>query len=137
MSAEAFLAQPLAPLWLEALVSLLLLNGAAFCVVGATGLLRFPNFFLRAHPAALPYTMGTWSIAAASVAWFSATQGVLSIQPWTVVVLLPIGAPVAVVFLARAALFRMRRAGHADPAAVGEPEPAAREGRRAGGTDGA
>jgi len=123
MSAEAFFAPSLTPLWVDALVSLLLLNGAAFCVVGATGLLRFPHFFLRAHPAALPYTMGTWSIAAASVVWFTATQGVLSIQPWTVVVLLPIGAPVAVVFLARAALFRLRQAGRTGAAAAGDSEP--------------
>jgi multicomponent K+:H+ antiporter subunit G len=123
MSAEAFLAHSLTPLWVDVVVSLLLLNGAAFCVVAASGLLRFPHFFLRAHPAALPYTMGTWSIAAASVLWFSATQGVLSIQPWTVVVLLPIGAPVAVVFLARAALFRLRRAGHTGDVAAGDSEP--------------
>ncbi|MCD6681829.1 MAG: monovalent cation/H(+) antiporter subunit G [Burkholderiaceae bacterium] len=122
MSAEASLALPLVPLWVDIVVSLLLLNGAAFCVVGASGLLRFPHFFLRAHPAALPYTMGTWSIAAASVLWFSATQGVLSIQPWTVVVLLPIGAPVAVVFLARAALFRLRRMGSVGAVAAGEDE---------------
>ncbi len=130
MSAEALLVSPaLTPLWVDVVVSLLLLNGAAFCVVGATGLLRFPHYFLRAHPAALPYTMGTWSIAAASVVWFSATQGVLSIQPWTVVVLLPIGAPVAVVFLARAALFRLRRAGHTGAVATGDDE-APRDGAR-------
>lgn len=111
------------PLWVDAIVSLLLLNGAAFCVAGAVGLLRFPHFFLRAHPAALPYTMGAWSIAAASVLWFSVTQEGLSIQPWTVVVLLPIGAPVAVVFLARAALFRLRRAGHVGAVAAGDSEP--------------
>ncbi|HEY0878254.1 MAG TPA: monovalent cation/H(+) antiporter subunit G [Zeimonas sp.] len=103
------------PLWVDVIVSLLLLNGGAFCVVGATGLLRFPHFFLRAHPAALPYTMGTWSIAAASVVYFTASQASLSIQPWTIVVLLPIGAPIAVVFLARAALFRLRRAGYVEP----------------------
>ena len=129
MSAEVFLAHSLTPLWVDALVSLLLLNGAVF---GAPGLLRFPHFFLRAHPAALPYTMGTWSIAAASVVWFSATQGGLSIQPWTVVVLLPIGAPVAVVFLARAALFRLRRAGHKGAAAAGDSAPVRTEGSASG-----
>ncbi|MDT3679311.1 MAG: monovalent cation/H(+) antiporter subunit G [Burkholderiaceae bacterium] len=130
MSAEAFPALALTPLWVDIVVSLLLLNGAAFCVVGATGLLRFPHFFLRAHPAALPYTMGTWSIAAASVLWFSATQGALSIQPWTVVVILPIGAPVAVVFLARAALFRLRRMGRVGAVAAGDNE-APRDGGQA------
>ena len=104
-----------APLWVDAIVSLLLVNGAAFCVVGAAGLLRFPHFFLRAHPAALPYTMGTWSIALASLVWFSASQENISIQSWTIVVLLPIGAPVAVALLARAALFRLRRAGYVEP----------------------
>ena len=103
------------PLWIDLVVSLLLLNGAVFCVIASVGLLRFPHFFLRAHPAALPYTMGTWSIAAASVVWFTASQHSLSIQSWTIVVLLPIGAPVAVAFLARAALLRLRRAGHAQP----------------------
>lgn len=108
------------PLWIDAIVSLMLLNGAAFCIIGAIGMLRFRSFFLRAHPATLPYTMGTWSIAAASVVWFTASQGVLSIQPWTVVVLLPISAPIGVVFLARATLFRLRRAGYAEPPPRGD-----------------
>lgn len=111
------------PFWVDLVVSALLLAGAAFCVIGAIGLLRFPYFFLRAHPAALPYTLGTWSIAAASLVWFTATGHSLSVQPWVIVVLLPIGAPVAVVFLARAALFRLRRAGRAAGADPGSGAP--------------
>lgn len=112
------------PLWVDVIVALLLLNGAAFCVVGAVGLLRFPHFFLRAHPAALPYTMGTWSIAAASVVWFTASQGSIAVQTWTIVVLLPIGAPVAVALLARGALFRLRRAGYVEPPPRDPADPA-------------
>lgn len=132
MSADTVLAVPaLTPLWVDVIVSLLLLNGAVFCVIAAMGLLRFPHFFLRAHPAALPYTMGSWSIAAASVLYFTASQQSLSIQPWTIVVLLPIGAPIAVVFLARAALFRLRRAGHVEPPPPRGADPA-RQPARAG-----
>ncbi len=104
------------PLWIDALVSLLLVTGGAFCVVGAIGLVRFRDVYMRMHPATLPYTMGTWSIALASIVYFSASQERFSVQPWAIVVLLAIGAPVATVFLARAALFRLRRAQRAEPA---------------------
>jgi len=43
---------------------LFLLSGAVFCVIGAAGLIRFPDFFSRAHAAGITDTMGASLILA-------------------------------------------------------------------------
>lgn len=46
----------------HALVWVLLLGGAAFCVIGAIGMLRLPDFYTRTHAATLPDTLGAGMI---------------------------------------------------------------------------
>jgi len=36
----------------------LLVSGAAFCVVGGVGVLRMPDFYTRTHAASIPDTLG-------------------------------------------------------------------------------
>ncbi len=43
---------------LDALSWLALLGGSAFCIVGAIGLLRMPDFWARTHAAGLTDTLG-------------------------------------------------------------------------------
>lgn len=38
--------------------AVLLVTGAAFCVIGGVGVLRMPDFYTRTHAASLPDTMG-------------------------------------------------------------------------------
>jgi len=47
---------------LHALVWILLVGGAAFCVIGAVGMLRLPDFYTRTHAATLPDTLGAGMI---------------------------------------------------------------------------
>ena len=42
--------------------SLSLALGAAFVLIGAFGLLRFPDFFTRLHAVSVTDTLGTWLI---------------------------------------------------------------------------
>jgi multicomponent Na+:H+ antiporter subunit G len=44
--------------WLGALSWLCLLGGGFFCVVGAVGLLRMPDFYTRMHAASVIETLG-------------------------------------------------------------------------------
>ena len=99
---------------LEAIVALLLLVSGFVTLVGALGLLRLRDYFLRMHAPSLAYTLGSWAVALASVLHFSFGEIRLSLHVWLIIILLSITAPVTTVLLARAALFRERRAGAAD-----------------------
>ena len=98
------------PACLEVLVALLLLASGLLSLAGALGLVRLKDFFQRMHPPALATTLGSWCAALASVVYFSAFDGRLSLHAWLIVILLAITAPVTTTLLARAALFRRRAA---------------------------
>lgn len=60
------------PLWLEILLSVLLLIGSGlFALVGALGLLRFPDFYMRLHAPTKATTLGVGGLLLASMgaAW--------------------------------------------------------------------
>lgn len=101
-------AQPL-PLWVEILVSLLLLASAVFTLAAAIGLVRLQSFFQRMHPPALIYTGAAWCVTLASITYFSAQGHGLVLHVWIIIILLSITVPIATVLLARAALFRNRQ----------------------------
>ena len=102
------------PSWLQIVVAALLVCSGVFVVIGALGFLRLPGFFLRMHPPALTYTLGSWCVALAGVLYFSALDGRLALHPLLVPVFLAITVPVTTLLLARVALFRRRLAGTAD-----------------------
>ena len=55
---------------IELVVSILLVVGGAFALVGAIGLARFPDFFTRLHGPTKATTLGVGSIALASIVYF-------------------------------------------------------------------
>ncbi|MFL6580549.1 MAG: Na+/H+ antiporter subunit G [Burkholderiales bacterium] len=103
------------PLWVEAITGLLLVASGLFSLTGAVGLIRLKDFFRRMHPATLAYTLGAWCVTLASIVFFSALEARLSLHVWVIIILLAITAPITTILLARAALFRMRRAGEDVP----------------------
>lgn len=102
------------PFWVEATVAALLVASGLFVVISAFGFLRLPDFFLRMHPPALAYTVGTWSVTLAGILYFSALESRPVLHPWLIVIVLSISVPVTTVLLARVALFRRRVAGETD-----------------------
>lgn len=50
--------------WLDIASGALLVGGGFFCIVGAVGLLRMPDFFTRTHAASLIETLGAGLILA-------------------------------------------------------------------------
>jgi len=103
----------------DAVVALLLLLSGGLVVSGALGLWRLPSVFLRLHAPAVASTLGVWAVALASVVYFTADAGRLTVHVWVVAILLSITTPVSTVLLARAALFRGRQAGEPLPPPLG------------------
>jgi multicomponent K+:H+ antiporter subunit G len=101
--------------WVELVVAVLLVASGALAVIGAVGIVRMPTFFRRLHPPALANTLGAWCVALASIVYFTALEGRLSLQAWIVNILLAITAPITTLLLARAGLFRKRQAGDEVP----------------------
>ena len=96
---------------LEAIVGLLLVASGMLALLAALGVLRLKDFFLRMHAPALAITLGSWTVTLASIVYFSTSPAGLSLHVWLIIILLSITAPVTTVLLARAGLFRQRRAG--------------------------
>ena len=91
-------------LWIEALVSLFLLLGSLFTLIGAIGLYRLPDFFTRLHGPTKATTLGVGSMVIASMIYFSAVRGSLSLHELLITLFLFITAPVSCHMLAKAAL---------------------------------
>ena len=111
------------PFWAEVLIAALLVMSGMFVLCSAVGFLRLREFFLRMHPPALAYTLGSWCIAGASVLYFSLLEGRLALHPLLVPILLALTVPVTTVLLARASLFRQRAAGDTETPPPLAPEP--------------
>ena len=82
----------------------LIVTGSAFCVIGATGLLRMPDFFTRMHAASVVDTLGAAFILAGLM--LQAGFSLVTIKLIAIGVLLFFTSPVATHALARAALAR-------------------------------
>ncbi len=94
---------------IESAVSLLILVGAAFALLGSIGLARLPDFFTRLHGPTKATTLGVGAMTLASALFFSAAGPGLSLHELAVLVFLFITAPVTAHVLAKAALHRRQR----------------------------
>ena len=88
---------------LEVAVAFCLLAGGFFALVGAIGLARFPDTFMRLHAPTKATTLGVGSILAASLLYF-AGSGRLVFHEVLIGVFLFMTAPVSALMLARAAI---------------------------------
>ncbi len=92
------------PLWIEILVSLLLVAGSLFTLIGAVGLYRLPDFFTRLHGPTKATTLGVGGIVIASLLFFSVEREGLSLHEVLITLFLFITAPVSAHMLAKAAM---------------------------------
>ena len=120
------------PFWIEAVVAALLVASGLLVLLSAIGFVRLRDFFLRMHPPALAYTLGSWCVAVAAALYLSALQGRAMLHPLLLPFLLAVTVPVTTVLLARVSLFRQRKRElerGRDPAA---PDAQPGEGGKAG-----
>lgn len=91
------------PLWAEALCALMLVVGGTFTLVGAIGMVRFPDFFMRLHAPTKATTLGVGGMLIASMVAGWARPGA-GLHELLVTLFLVITAPVSANLMALAAL---------------------------------
>lgn len=99
------------PLWVEVPVALLLVLSGLFTLSASLGIVRFRTFFQRMHPPALAFSFSAWCVTLASIIYFSAQDGALSLHAWLIIIFLSLTVPVTTILLARTELFRRRTHG--------------------------
>lgn len=100
---------------IELLISILLVTGGVFALLGSWGLAKLGDFYKRLHGPTKATTLGVGTALLASALWFSLRGPGLSLHELLITVFLAMTAPVSAHLLARSAL-------HADPAAI-PPRP--------------
>jgi multicomponent K+:H+ antiporter subunit G len=89
---------------LDILVSALLLVGSFFILVGAIGLVRFPDFFMRLHGPTKSTTLGVGGMLLAAMV--SGVGDGLSVREFLIALFLFVTAPVSAFLLGQAGLRR-------------------------------
>ncbi len=89
---------------LEIIVSLCLLIGAAFALIGSIGLARLPDFYMRLHGPTKASTLGVGGMVVGSLIYFSTRGEGLSLHEFLIAIFLFITAPVSAHIVAKAAL---------------------------------
>jgi multicomponent K+:H+ antiporter subunit G len=90
--------------FIEAIVCALLLTGSLFTLVGAIGLARLPDFFMRLHGPTKSTTLGVGGIVLASVVDFSTHNDFASLHELLIPAFLFLTAPISAHMLAKAGI---------------------------------
>ncbi|MCK9337298.1 MAG: Na+/H+ antiporter subunit G [Arcobacteraceae bacterium] len=88
----------------EIIISILILLGAFFTLVGSIGLVKLPDFFTRLHAPTKATTLGVGAILVASSIYFSVTTDELSLHEILITFFLFLTAPISAHMMAKAAL---------------------------------
>ena len=103
--------------WVEWLAAALILVGAFFLLVGAVGLYRLPDFYMRLHAPTKASTLGVGGVLSASVL-LAAFNGRAAIDELMIIVFLFVTAPVSANLMALAALHLRLPCGAPVPTAL-------------------
>ncbi len=88
---------------IDAIISIFLIFGAGFALVGSIGLVRLPDFYTRLHGPTKATTLGLGGLLIASMIYFT-SRGEVSLHELLVTMFLFMTAPVSAHLLAKAAL---------------------------------
>jgi multicomponent K+:H+ antiporter subunit G len=100
---------------LEGAIALLLVVGGTFNLIGAIGLLRFRDFFMRLHAPTKASTLGVGGVLLASMLWHWG-HDTWALRELLVTLFLFITAPISANLMAQAAL-HLRLHSRAEPPA--------------------
>ncbi len=89
---------------LDIILSILIILGAFFTLVGSLGLFKLRDFYMRLHGPTKASTLGVGAILIASAIHFSVKTGDISLHEVLVTLFLFITAPVSAHLMAKAAL---------------------------------
>ena len=89
---------------LELLVSLLIVGGGAFLLIGSIGMVKLPDLLTRLHAPTKATTLGVGGALIASMVFFAGLEGTLSIHEVLITAFLFLTAPISAHFIAKAHL---------------------------------
>ena len=95
--------------WVAVPAAILLIASGLLGAIGALGLLRLPDFFMRMHPPAMGSTLGAGCVLLASILVSTAVAGRPVAHALLITVFSVMTAPVTAMLRARAALYRSAR----------------------------
>jgi multicomponent K+:H+ antiporter subunit G len=98
----------LVPEWLQLVIALVVLAGAAVTLVGTIGLVRLASFYQRVHAPTLGTSLGAAFILFASSLHSSLVLGRPILHEVLILIFVLVTTPVTLMLLARAALYRDR-----------------------------
>ena len=102
------------PLFIAAVIALLVVAGGALAFIGSLGLLRLTTFYDRVHAPTMGTTLGMALILIASMVLFSVLESRGVLHEIAIGVFMTLTTPVTFMLLVRAALHRDRAEGR-DP----------------------
>jgi multicomponent K+:H+ antiporter subunit G len=97
------------PAWAAVPAAILLVAAGLLAAIGALGLARLPDFFMRMHPPTMGSTLGAGCVLLASILVSSAVEGRPVLHALLITLFLVLTSPVTAMLLARAAVYRGAR----------------------------
>lgn len=88
----------------EWIISILLLIGGFFVLVGSIGLVKMPDFFMRLHGPTKATTLGMASLLTAAMVLYSTTQINMSLKEILITVFLLLTAPISGYMMIKSAI---------------------------------
>ena len=88
----------------EWIISILLLIGGFFILVGSIGLVKMPDFFMRLHGPTKATTLGVASLLIAAMVFYSTTQVELSVKEILISLFLLLTAPISGYMMIKSAI---------------------------------
>ncbi|MCW8833551.1 MAG: Na+/H+ antiporter subunit G [Colwellia sp.] len=89
---------------IEWIISILLLIGGGFVLVGSIGLVKMPDFFMRLHGPTKATTLGMASLLTAAIIFFSTTQAGVSMKEVLISLFLLLTAPISGYMMIKSAI---------------------------------
>ncbi len=91
---------------IEAILSFMLVTGAAFALIGSLGLAKLPDFYMRLHGPTKSTTLGIGLVLGASVIYAATIQDTLSFNEILITLFLFMTAPISAHLAVKTALHR-------------------------------
>lgn len=94
---------------MEIIISLFIILGAFFTLIGSIGLVKLPDIFMRLHGPTKATTLGVGSILIASTLYYYNYENTISLHEILITAFLFITAPVSAHLMAKAALHKLNQ----------------------------
>ena len=85
----------------QAVIAAMLVVGGVFALVGAIGMLRFRDFYMRLHAPTKATTLGVGGVLIASMIYFFAAEGRISAHELLIAIFLFLTSPITALFIAK------------------------------------